>query len=111
MTDFTIINQEQWNKYKEVNKSEYGDEVMTIATGIAMMLEHRINKSKSKSFDAVYDNVEQILPPVYECIGTTAAIEACAIQALSNTWLYGKELLEWYKENSNGWFNIKEGEE
>lgn len=108
MTDFTIINQEQWNKYKEANKSEYGDEVMTIATGIAMMLEHRINKSKSKSFDVVYDNVEQILQSLFECRETTSAIEACAIQALSNTWLYGTELLQWYKENSSDWFDIKE---
>lgn len=111
MTDFTITNQSQWNNYKKANKGEYGSHIMAIAEGIAMMLEYRINNSKSKSFDAVYDNVEQILQPLYECIGTTPAIEACAIQALSNTWLYGKELLEWYKENSNGWFNIKEGGE
>lgn len=110
MTDFTLINQEQWNKYKEANKGEYGSEVMSIAEGIAMILEYRINNSKSKSFDVVYDKVEEVLQPLYECRGTTAAIEACAIQALSNTWLYGKELLQWYKENSNGWFKIKEDE-
>lgn len=108
MTDFTIINQEQWNKYKQANKGEYGSEVMAVAEGIAMMLEYRINKSKSKSFDAIYDRVGEILQSLYDCIETTDAIEACAIQVLSNTWLYGKELLQWYKENSNGWFNIKE---
>lgn len=105
MKDFTIINQAQWNKYNQANKGEYGLEVMSIAEGIAMMLEYRINKSKSKSFDAIYDKVEEILQPLYDCRGTTATIEACAIQALSNTWLYGKELLQWYKENNQG-FNI-----
>jgi len=85
-----LIKESEWNHFVEINQDGYGSAVVRFAERWADMMEQDIEAgyklweiAKQTSIDA-------------DTEGITGFMYGCAVQILSDVWVYGEELRQWH---------------
>lgn len=93
----TIVNENEYNEWKEKNYDSYGSATFRFAECWANLMEDRMNLSELSPKDFIIKNAES-LGHEADTEGITGFMYGYAVFILSKHWKYGESLRKWHNK-------------